>query len=141
LAAQPARGHVSRITPDRRAQRASARVGGTMPAEWAPVISNIADFQAGNDEEFIDWMNGLILGTSGVAEALIDAYETHVGAVGLDPKALAALHDVADAFAHCAEMSNGAKTKFTDHYDQPREYAANGGVMPHDGRWVTGEGD
>ena len=34
----------------------------------------------------------------------------------------------------------GAKTQFADHYELPREFAANGGLMTHDGRWITGEG-
>ena len=50
------------------------------------------------------------------------------------------LHDVADAAAHAAETMSAAKQKFTDHYELPREFAANGGLMTHDGRWVTGEG-
>ena len=33
-----------------------------------------------------------------------------------------------------------AKQKFTEHYELPREFAGNGGLMTHDGRWVTGEG-
>ena len=50
------------------------------------------------------------------------------------------LHDVADAVAHAAETMGAAKAKFTEHYELPREFAANGGLMTHDGRWVTGEG-
>jgi hypothetical protein len=42
--------------------------------------------------------------------------------------------------AQAAETMGTAKAKFTDHYELPREFAANGGLMTHDGRWVTGEG-
>jgi hypothetical protein len=34
-----------------------------------------------------------------------------------------------------------ARHRFADHYELPREFAGNGGLMPHDGRWVTGDGD
>jgi hypothetical protein len=54
---------------------------------------------------------------------------------------MAALHDVADAAAHAAETMSGARHRFADHYELPREFAANGGLMTHDGRWVTGDGD
>jgi hypothetical protein len=47
---------------------------------------------------------------------------------------------VADAVAHAAETMNAAKGRFSDHYELPREFAAGGGLMTHDGRWVTGEG-
>ena len=50
------------------------------------------------------------------------------------------LHDVADAAAQAAETMAAAKARFTEHYELPREFAANGGLMTHDGRWVTGEG-
>jgi hypothetical protein len=138
--AQPARGPVSRITPDRRARRTADRTGGTVPAEWGPVVGQAADFEPENDAHLLEWMTGQVTGMAAYAEALIEAYETCVGAVGLDPKGLAAVHDVADAAAHAAETMSGARTQFTDHYELPREFAGNGGLMPHDGRWVTGEG-
>jgi hypothetical protein len=50
------------------------------------------------------------------------------------------LHDVADAAAQAAETMGAAKAKFTEHYELPREFAGNGGLMTHDGRWITGEG-
>jgi hypothetical protein len=50
------------------------------------------------------------------------------------------LHDVADAAAQAAETMGAAKARFTEHYELPREFAGNGGLMTHDGRWITGEG-
>ena len=137
---QPARGPASRITPDRRARRTAARTGANVPSEWGPVVAQAADFEPESDGHLLDWMAGQVTGMAAYAEALIEAYETGVGAVGIDPKGLAALHDVADAAAHAAETMSGARTRFADHYELPREFAANGGLMTHDGRWVTGEG-
>jgi hypothetical protein len=136
----PARGPASRITPGRRARRIAARAGGAIPPEWGPVVAQAADFEPESDGHLLDWMTGQVTGMAAYAEALIDAYETGVNAVGIDPKGLAALHDVADAAAHAAETMSGAKAKFADHYELPREFAANGGLMTHDGRWITGEG-
>jgi hypothetical protein len=140
MAAQPARGPVSRITPDRRARRTASRSGGSMPAEWGPVVAQAADFEPESDAHLLEWMAGQVTGMAAYAEALIEAYETGINGVGIDPEGLAALHDVADAAAHAAESMSGAKTKFADHYELPREFAAGGGLMPHDGRWVTGDG-
>jgi hypothetical protein len=133
-------GPASRIPPDRRARRTAARTGSTIPTVWGPVVAQAADFQPESDADLLDWMTGQVTGMAAYAEALIEAYETGVGTVGIDPKGLAALHDVADAAAHAAEAMSGAKTAFAGHYELPREFAANGGLMTHDGRWVTGEG-
>jgi hypothetical protein len=131
----------SRITPARRARGVAARTGGTVPAEWNAVIARTADFEPDNDGELLDWMGQEVAGVAAYAEALVDLYESLTKGTGLDPAAMAALHDVADAQAHASETMSGARRKFADHYDRPREFAAEGGLMPHDGRWVTGEGD
>ena len=131
---------VSKIAPERRARRTAARTGGSMPAAWAPVIALTADFEPEDDGQLLDWMNGQVTGMSGYGEALVDLYDHCTNVIGIDPAASALLHDVADAVAHAAEAMAAAKQKFTDHYELPREFAGNGGLMTHDGRWVTGEG-
>ena len=131
---------VSKIAPERRARRAAARSGGSIPSEWGPVIAQTADFEPEDDGELLEWMIRQVTGLSAWAEALVDFYEHCTGVVGIDPKASAMLHDVADAAAQAAETMGAAKAKFTEHYELPREFAANGGLMTHDGRWVTGEG-
>jgi hypothetical protein len=130
----------SRIKTEHRARRAAARSGGTVPAEWGPVIAAAADFEPENDGELLEWMSRQVTGLSGWAEALVDFYEHATSVIGIDPAASAMLHDVADAAAQAAETMGAAKAKFTEHYELPREFAANGGLMTHDGRWVTGEG-
>jgi hypothetical protein len=131
---------VSKIAPERRARRTAARTGGSMPAAWGPVIALAADFEPEDDAALLDWMNGQVTGMSGYGEALVDLYDHCTSVIGIDPAASALLHDVADAVAHAAEAMAAAKQKFTDHYELPREFAGNGGLMTHDGRWVTGEG-
>jgi hypothetical protein len=130
----------SRMAPERRARRTAARTGGSMPAAWGPVIALAADFEPEDDGQLLDWMNGQVTGMSGYGEALVDLYDHCTNVIGIDPAASALLHDVADAVAHAAEAMSAAKQKFVDHYELPREFAGNGGLMTHDGRWVTGEG-
>ena len=131
----------SRIRPARRAQHTAARAGGAMPAEWGAVIARAADFEPDDDGELLGWMGDEVSGVAGYAESLVDLYESCTAGIGLDPVAMTALHDVADAAAHAAETMSGARHRFADHYELPREFAANGGLMTHDGRWVTGDGD
>ena len=131
---------VSKIAPGRRARRTAARVGGSVPAEWGPVVTQTADFAPEDDGELLEWMTRQVTGLSGWAEALVDFYEHATQVIGIDPKASAMLHDVADAAAQAAETMGAAKARFTEHYELPREFAGNGGLMTHDGRWITGEG-
>jgi hypothetical protein len=135
------RGTPSRITPGRRARQAATRTGTGVPAAWNAVIARTADFEPESDGDLLDWMAAEVAGVAAYAEALVDQYEGLVQGTGLDPVGVQALHDVADAQAHASETMSGARRKFADHYDRPREFAAEGGLMPHDGRWVTGEGD
>ena len=130
----------SRIAPERRARRAAARSGGSVPSEWGPVIAQTADFEPEDDGELLEWMSRQVTGLSAWAEALVDFYDHATNTIGIDPTASAMLHDVADAAAQAAETMGAAKAKFTEHYELPREFAGNGGLMTHDGRWITGEG-
>jgi hypothetical protein len=130
----------SHIAPERRARRTAARAGGSVPAAWGPVIALAADFEPEDDAALLEWMNGQVTGMGGYGEALVELYEHCTSVIGIDPAASALLHDVADAVAHAAEAMAAAKQKFVDHYELPREFAGNGGLMTHDGRWVTGEG-
>ena len=130
----------SRIKTEHRAQRATARSGGSVPSEWGPVIAQTADFEPEDDGELLEWMSRQVTGLSAWAEALVDFYDHATNTIGIDPAASALLHDVADAAAQAAETMGAAKAKFIDHYELPREFAGNGGLMTHDGRWVTGEG-
>ena len=111
---------VSKIPPERRARRAAARSGGSIPSEWGPVIAQTADFEPEDDGELLEWMTRQVTGLSAWAEALVDFYEHCTGVVGIDPKASAMLHDVADAAAGAAETMGAAKAKFTEHYELPQ---------------------
>ena len=130
----------SRISTGHRAQRAARTGAAAIPSEWAAVIAQTADFEPDSDAELLDWMGRQVTGLSAWAEALVDTYEHCTNVIGIDPKASTMLHDVADAAAQAAETMGAAKARFTEHYELPREFAANGGLMTHDGRWVTGEG-
>jgi hypothetical protein len=133
-------GGSSKISTGHRARRAARTGAAGVPSEWAAVVAQTADFEPDSDAELLDWMGRQVTGLSAWAEALVDTYEHCTNVIGIDPAASAMLHDVADAAAQAAETMGAAKARFTEHYELPREFAANGGLMTHDGRWVTGEG-
>ena len=130
----------SKIAPEHRAQRAARTGAAGIPSEWAAVVGQTADFEPENDGELLDWMGRQVTGLSAWAEALVDTYEHCTSVIWIDPQASAMLHDVADAAAQAAETMSAAKAKFAEHYELPREFAASGGLMTHDGRWITGDG-
>lgn len=107
---------------------------------WARLAADTADFEPEDDGQLMAWMAAESAGMAGYGEALDGVYETVTGAVGVDPAALAALADCAEDVAQAAAAMEAARAKFAAHYEEPREFAASGGVLPHDGRWVTGEG-
>ena len=124
-------------------QRRTARTA-TAPepnGTWKALISSTSGFEPENDSHLLGWMAGEAGGMSGYAEEIADVYETAVNTIGLDPVAMAALHDYADAAATAAEAMAKARQRFADHYAEVRAFAANGGVLPFNGRWMTGEGD
>ena len=133
--------------PEPRRVRDRARAGARRAAAavsaggaWRALIAATADYEPEDDSALLDWMAGEAAGMASYAESITDVYDTAVSGVGLDPVPLAALHDYADAAAECAEAMAAARAKFAEHYAQVREFAAAGGLLPHDGRWITGEG-
>jgi hypothetical protein len=124
-----------------RSGRRVLTIGGTVPGEWRNLVAITADFEPEDDADLLAWMASEVNGMSAYAEALTEVYETGVSSVGLDPVSLAALHDTADAAADAAQAMATARQKFAAHYAEVREFAAAGGLLPHDGRWITGDGE
>ena len=126
--------------PRSRRPGGTAGGGGCSPA-WKTLTAETGDFEPEDDGHLMSWMASEVNGMSAYAEAITDVYETAVSGVGLDPVSMAALHDYADAAAEAAQAMAAARQKFASHYAEVREFAAAGGLLPHDGRWITGEGD
>jgi hypothetical protein len=109
------------------------------PAAWRDLTERTGAFDPDSDAALLAWMSGEAGGMTGYAEGLAAVYETATAVIGLDPAALAALHDCADAAAGAAEQMAIARQRFTAHYAEVRQFAASGGVLPFNGRWMTGE--
>ncbi len=130
-----------------RVRSAAARVirvplvRGTPPATWAALIAEIAPFVPEHDEDLLDWFRDQIVGMNGYAEALADVYEACYAQIGLVPAAIGAVHDTADAVAEASGSMAQARQVFAEYFAGFRQWAADGGDAPFDGRWITGEGD
>jgi hypothetical protein len=122
-------------------RRLSEQQKDSAPAGWQAVANDAAEFEPESDEELLDWMGNEVAGMFSYGEAVVDLYETCIDGVRLDPVAMAALHDVGDAVADAAAAMAEARQKFAAHYAEIREFVAQGGVLPKDGDWITGEGD
>jgi hypothetical protein len=109
------------------------------PAGWKALAAGTADFEPADDGELLAWMASEVAGMLAYGEALVSVHETCVSTVRLDPAAMAAMHDVADAAADAAEAMARAIEKFKQVYEAPRGFVADGGVLPRDGDFITGE--
>ena len=117
------------------------QVRANAPAGWKALAGDTSDFEPNSDEELLGWMAAQVAGISTYGESLADLYETCVEGVRLDPVAMAALHDAADAAGDFATAMAYARQKFAAHYAEVREFVGEGGVLPKDGDFITGEGD
>jgi hypothetical protein len=111
----------------------------TTPAGWKTLTTDTADFEPDDDGELLVWMAEQVAGMLGYGEALANVHEHCVSAVRLDPAAMATLHDVADAVADAAEAMARAINRFKQVYEAPREFVADGGVLPKSGDFLTGD--
>ena len=84
-------------------------------------------------------MRGEAIGAAAYAEALVEQYETCLNGIGLDPVAIATLHDVADAATTMAATMAAAIKRFAEHYELPTQFVSDGGLLAHDGRWHKGD--
>ena len=128
-------------TPGPGKARARRPTGASYSAAWKQVVSDTSEFEPEDDGHLLGWMAAEVNAMSAYAEAMTEVYETCVNTVGLDPVAMKATHDVADAAADAASAMAAARAKFASHYGEVREFAASGGLLPFDGRWITGDGD
>ena len=128
-------------TPGPGKARTRRPTGASYSAAWKQVVADTSEFEPEDDGHLLAWMAAEVNGMSAYAEAMTEVYETCVNTVGLDPVAMKATHDVADAAADAASAMAAARAKFAAHYSEVREFAASGGLLPYDGRWITGDGD
>jgi hypothetical protein len=108
------------------------------PPDWAALIDRVREFQPDNDVELIEWMKAEASGVVGYAEALEGARENCVSDVGLDPSSVAGITTYSEHMSDASDRMSEALTTFLTVYREVLNLAAEGVVLPHNGRWMTG---
>jgi hypothetical protein len=122
----------------RGAGRAPAH-GAGVPPIWAALADAIAGFEPENHVEHLDFFSGTVAGIACVADAFRAYADTQFHVLGLDPAAAQATLEMADSFAENSEAVALARQKFMVIYQEVLAAVENGLVLPHSGRWLTGE--
>jgi hypothetical protein len=108
------------------------------PPDWAALIARVKDFQPENDVDLMDFMKAEAAGIVAYAEALESARENCVNDVGLDPSSVAGITAYSEAASEASDRMTAAHGQFRTVYGQVLELTAEGVVLPHNGRWMTG---
>ncbi len=109
------------------------------PAQ-AAVVSETSAFEPGDDADLIAHFKREIAFQGAHADAFRSLLDTCLHAIGLDPSSVQGIGEYADVRADSAHDAAGMMHRFLTVYAEVREFVANGGVLPADGRWITGEG-
>ncbi len=124
-------------TPD-PAATGTLTAGLAPPLDWAVSVDRVAGFQPEDDAALVAFMAGETAGMLAYAEAMVQARENCVNDVGLDPSAVEGLTTYSDHVSEAADRMAEAHRQFLAVYGEVLALAANGVVMPHNGRWFTG---
>jgi hypothetical protein len=109
-----------------------------IPAGWNALAGETAGFEAEDEDHLLGWMGGETSGMLSYGEAVAVLHEHCVDGIRLDPRAITALHDVADAVADAAEAMARAIERFREAYEAPRGFVGSGRELPKDGDFLTG---
>jgi len=108
------------------------------PPDWALLTDRITNFMPEDDAALIAFMHGEAAAVVRYAEALEHARETCTNDVGLDPSAVAGFTTYSEHMSDAAARMAEAYQTFVAVYGEVQQLAANGVVMPHNGRWFSG---
>jgi hypothetical protein len=112
---------------------------GPVPKEWTTVAAAVGGYVPDNDTDLLAWLAGQIRGTSELAAAYVQVFESSVTQKRLTTAAIGALHDTGDHVAQLADLIAKVRTDFLSYYEGYRQWAASGGVSPNDPDFITGQ--
>ncbi|WP_068925067.1 hypothetical protein [Planobispora rosea] len=108
------------------------------PPDWGVMIDRVANFAPEDDAALVAFLAGEGAAVLAYAAALEQARENCVNDIGLDPSAVAGITTYSEHMSEAAERLAAAHQQFMTVYGEVLALAANGVVMPHNGRWFTG---
>ena len=113
--------------------------GGSAPSmSWTLLLTGVAAFSPEDDADLVRFMAQEAAGVVAYAEALEQARENCTNEVGLDPTAVQGLTTYSEHMSEAALRMAEAHRQFMAVYGEVLELAASGVVLPHNGRWFTG---
>jgi hypothetical protein len=110
-----------------------------IPPDHASVQARIAGYEPENDAALTAFMQGEAAAMAGYGEAWHAHVENLLQAVGLDPAAVQGALELGSVLADTATDVHLALRRFITVYLEVLKFAADGGILPHDGRWLSGE--
>lgn len=109
-----------------------------VPPDWTLMIDRVRNLRPEDDTALMAFMHGEASGVVAYAEALQQARDNCVTDVGLDPSAVTGFTTYSEHVSEAAQRMSEAYQTFVAVYGEVQALAANGVVMPHNGRWFNG---
>jgi hypothetical protein len=127
-------------TMDTTQEAAAATSAGAdqIPPDWGLLAERVANFAPEDDAALIAFMRGEVAGVVRYAEAMEQTRDNCVNDVGLDPSAVQGFTTYSEHMSDASARMAEAYKEFMAIYGEVMQLAANGVVMPHRGRFFTG---
>jgi hypothetical protein len=125
--------------PSKGASVSGPTTSGAVPSTLAAHVNYINDFEPESDADLLNMMGAEVAGKAAEAEAYMELFDRCVSGAGLDPQAMQGVSDYSEAIAESAEAMKRAHAQFVAVYGAILEATENGTVLPHDGRFFSGE--
>lgn len=109
------------------------------PRDWGGVASRVAAFEPESDADLINFMSAEILGMCGYSDAYEALHETCTRSLGLDQRSVQGLGEFGERVVDLTREMALAHKRFVVIYQEVMRMVADGTVMPHNGRFFSGE--
>lgn len=110
-----------------------------MPIDWRAVAGRVAEFNPESDADLINFMSMEIAGMCGYSDAYEQLFETCTKSLGLDPRSVAGLGEFGERVVELTREMALAHKRFVVIYAEVMRMVADGTVMPHNGRFFSGD--
>ncbi|WP_433516483.1 hypothetical protein ACQP2T_13475 [Nonomuraea sp. CA-143628] len=110
-----------------------------MPIDWRATAGRVAEFNPESDADLINFMSMEIAGMCGYSDAYEALFETCTNSLGLDPRSVAGLGEFGERVVDLTREMALAHKRFVVIYEEVMRMVADGTVMPHNGRFFTGD--
>ncbi|MEV0993389.1 hypothetical protein [Nonomuraea sp. NPDC050202] len=109
------------------------------PGPWAASAARVAEFNPESDADLINFMAEEISGMCGYSDAYETLHETCLSSLGLDPRSVAGLNAFGQRIVEVTGEMARAHAQFVAIYHEVMQMVADGTVMPHNGRFFSGD--